>query len=290
MSHFTVMVIGDNPEDQLAPYDESIQTAPRITGEVSDEEKQRMIEYYKNEKGIEYSTFDELYKEKGEDWNGNSWKKDGDKWVSITTYNPDSKWDWYQLGGRWTGFLKLKEGSDGEVGEHSLVSERRAKPGYADAALKKDIDFEFMKNNAAEKASEWYDKVMNLIGHTEPNKPWCEFVEKVKNKEITIDEAREQYYTQPRLIEAKKHTEELGWFFEVDEFLQPKEEYVKTERDAAVSTFAVLKDGVWYERGKMGWWAVVHDEKDQDVWNSKVSELIDSVDDDTLISIYDCHI
>lgn len=23
----------------------------------------------------------------------------------ITTYNPDSKWDWWQLGGRWNGFL-----------------------------------------------------------------------------------------------------------------------------------------------------------------------------------------
>lgn len=290
MSHFTCLVIGDNPEDQLAPYDENIQTPPRVRDEVSDEEKQRMIEYYKENGGFEYPTFDELYKKKGKDWNGNSWKKEDGKWVEYTTYNPDSKWDWYQLGGRWTGFLKLKEGADGEVGEHSLVSERRAKPGYADAALKKDIDFEFMKNKAAEKASEWYDKVMNLIGHTEPNKPWSEFVEKVKNNEITIDEAREQYLAQPRLVEAKKHTEELGWFFEADEFLQPKEQYVKTERDAAVSTFAVLKDGVWYEKGKMGWWAVVHDEKDQDVWNTKVSELLDTVDDDTLISIYDCHI
>lgn len=289
MSHFTVMVIGNNPEDQLAPYSENIRTAPIVSGEVSEEEKEQMIKFYK-ERGFEYPTFDELYKNKGEDWNGNTWRKEKGKWVEISTYNPNSKWDWYQLGGRWTGFLKLKEGVDGEVGEHSLVSERRSKPGYADAALKKDIDFESMKNDAAEKASEWYDKVMNLIGHTEPNKSWYKFAEKVEKKEITIDEARKQYHNQPRLVEVKKHQHEFGLFFSPDEFLTHKEKYVENEKNDAISTFAIVKDGEWYEKGKMGWWAVVQDEKDKDVWNAKVSELLDSVDDDTLISIYDCHI
>ena len=28
-----------------------------------------------------------------------------------STYNPNSKWDWYSIGGRWNGMLKLKDGS-----------------------------------------------------------------------------------------------------------------------------------------------------------------------------------
>lgn len=32
-----------------------------------------------------------------------------DKGNLLTTYNPNSKWDWYSIGGRWSGFLPLKE-------------------------------------------------------------------------------------------------------------------------------------------------------------------------------------
>jgi hypothetical protein len=40
----------------------------------------------------------------------------------------------------------------------------------------------------------------------------------------------------------------------------------------------------------MGWWAVVSNPKDQNEWNGQIKEMIDSLPDDTLISIYDCHI
>lgn len=55
-------------------------------------------------------------------------------------------------------------------------------------------------------------------------------------------------------------------------------------------TFAVLKDGEWYERGKMGWWAIVTDEKEDGVWEAEHKKLIEELPDNTLISIYDCHI
>ena len=36
------------------------------------------------------------------DWHGTKLDKNGN---SLTTYNPDSKWDWYQIGGRWCGCI-----------------------------------------------------------------------------------------------------------------------------------------------------------------------------------------
>lgn len=41
-----------------------------------------------------------------EDWNGGIGvvKKDG--LYARLTYNPDAKWDWYEIGGRWSGFLR----------------------------------------------------------------------------------------------------------------------------------------------------------------------------------------
>ncbi len=40
----------------------------------------------------------------------------------------------------------------------------------------------------------------------------------------------------------------------------------------------------------MGWWAMVSDEKDKNEWSKQFSSLIDSVSDDTMFSMYDCHI
>lgn len=65
------------------------------------------------------------------------------------TYNTKSKWDWYQLGGRWNNLLKLKPNStSGIQGSKSWMSLTKEKPGFTDSALKKDIDWEHesMKN------------------------------------------------------------------------------------------------------------------------------------------------
>lgn len=293
MSHFTVMVIGENPENQLEPYSEHIQTEPRVTGEVSEEDKNSMIEYYKKpENGGLELPFDELYAEHGDDWNGNSWEKRDGVWVEVTTYNPKSKWDWYQLGGRWTGFLKLKEGTTGEQGEFSLVSSRRAEAGHVDATIKGNIDIEGMRKDAAEKAAEYYDKVYDLIKDTPQHTSWSEFIKKLKAKEIDIDTARNQYHNQPRIkaLNTPEAREILGYFVDVDDFNVTKDEYVQQASNGALSTFAILKDGEWYEKGKMGWWACVSDEMEQKEWDEQVTKMLDELSDDTLISIFDCHI
>jgi hypothetical protein len=52
----------------------------------------------------------------------------------------------------------------------------------------------------------------------------------------------------------------------------------------------VVKDGQWYEKGKMGWFACVADEKDEDVWDREFAALLDGLPDDTLLTVVDCHI
>ena len=41
---------------------------------------------------------------------------------------------------------------------------------------------------------------------------------------------------------------------------------------------------------KMGWFAVVSDEKDEDAWVEEVKQLLASLPPDTLLTMYDCHI
>lgn len=57
-----------------------------------------------------------------------------------------------------------------------------------------------------------------------------------------------------------------------------------------LTTFAVLKDGKWHERGEMGWWACVSNEKDKGAWEREVESLIRGLDPDMIITCVDCHI
>ena len=42
MSHFTVMVIGENPEKQLEPFNENLEVAPYVEFTLADKAKERI--------------------------------------------------------------------------------------------------------------------------------------------------------------------------------------------------------------------------------------------------------
>lgn len=58
-----------------------------------------------------------------------------------STYNPQSKWDWWVVGGRWTGIYKLLPDATGIVGNTGTFGDA-APEGHADVARKGDIDVE----------------------------------------------------------------------------------------------------------------------------------------------------
>ena len=123
MSHFTVMVIGDEPEKKLAPFQEN------NMGDCPDE----FLQFTEDE---DYDV-DEKTGKKGY-WN-----------------NPNSKWDWYSLGGRWSGMIKLKNGANGKAGKGSLVMQNEV---GIDQANKKDIEnFSELTTFAVIKDGKWYE-------------------------------------------------------------------------------------------------------------------------------------
>ena len=101
----------------------------------------------------------------------------GDNGELYSTYNPNSKWDWYQVGGRWSGMLKTKN------------------ENYVNITKKKNI--------------------LNL-------------------REII--------------------------------------------------PFALIINGKWYEKGKMGWWGFVSDKKEENEWEDEFRQLIDKLPNETELS------
>jgi len=267
MSHFTVLVIntqGDNDfEEQLEPFYEGIEVPEYESCLVDDEDWERMRNYYAEHddpKAKEMSNT-ELYQKYGEDWNNNCWRDEGDeKWVEYSTYNPDSKWDWYVMGGRWRGMLLPKEGKVGVLGESGVFKNPPMIEGGVDQIRFGDIDWDGMIN---------------------PN----DFEKYTRFWEIYIEG------DEPKNEEEKKLIEQT--FYKKEYFVEKygdKETYIKAMM--TFSTYAVLKDGEWFEPGEMGWWGVSHAENEDKLdfelnfWDKFLKDL----PDDALLTIVDCHI
>jgi hypothetical protein len=248
MSHFTVLVIGDDIDGQLAPFQENnMGDCPEELLEFFDRTEEVMEDWenQKEDNPTEYGSIESF----AEEYHGYKINEEG----KFGYYeNPKAKWDWYQIGGRWMGTLILKEskidkarlGEPGAFGykEHSTDEILRT-----DQALKGDIDWKRMNEVGRIEAGESYDCAM-------------------KEKESVRD-----------IIYGVQTNETRG-------------EYIERTAGCGFSTFAVVKDGKWYERGEMGWWGIIMDEKEKRDWNIEFFSLVADLPDETLLTIVDCHI
>lgn len=382
MSHFSVLVIGENPEEQLAPYHE-FECTGRADEYVVDVDKteESLREYaeaterrFRSPDGESVSAYDDrFYREPTEEekkifgpiagsggngkisWSSRDWgdgqgyrtkvhfmpegwteveekpeesaaewiadyhgweivkpgqkldlnkkhkygylqvDKDGNVVKCIDRTNPNAKWDWYELGGRWRGFFRMKEMAPTVLGEPGLgeylAAQRGEEPknhhGMSDCGLKRDIDFAAMRRDAANEAGEQWDKAHAII-QDRPFRSWDEIRDSDEFKG-NIDGAREAYGSQD-VIKDWNASREFGFFDSPSKYLIPRERYCANAALGAFSTYAVVKDGQWFEKGSMGWFGISVNEKDQAEWDAQLGRLIDELPDDTMLSVYDCHI
>ena len=139
------MVIGEDADTQMEPFAQDLIVEEYEVGIVSESEKEDMMRFY-SRNSTPFTDFEECYKKNGDDWNGNTWRKDEDGvWREYSRYNPDAHWDWYEIGGRWAGKIVVKEGVEyvkpnfswgwPEDDKRKVLEQRRT-----DTALLKDIE------------------------------------------------------------------------------------------------------------------------------------------------------
>jgi hypothetical protein len=207
-----------------------------------------------------------------------------------------AKWDWYEIGGRWAGFFQLKPNRKGIKGsQYNFTGELSGSSGgKADICLKNAVDFEAMRKEVEEGAAKAYDAVWEAIKDTPTSEPWEMILADFRGKDI--EEGRRKYHAQPRVKAfrefsgSKEGRDMVGFFTNVEEFHIPREQYLQNARNGASVPFAVIKNGKWHERGTMGWWGAVRDEKDPETWDSMVAQLMDDLPEEALLVVCDCHI
>jgi hypothetical protein len=146
MTHFTVGIIVPGQElsniqtfiaVQMAPYDENEEVEPYVSYSVEEAQAdltrdiarferilQRQDADYNLEKCREHlgklrvTTPEEKYRDYIA--HHEHFDEDGDP---ISTYNPESKWDWYVIGGRWDGWINDRETSGETVNDNLATTE-----------------------------------------------------------------------------------------------------------------------------------------------------------------------
>lgn len=214
MSHFIVIVdtSKNDVDDLLAPYSEELSVAPykvdcyckrhsqnnqvreeleRHFGGKFDDVKRKPYNEIKPEDRPEWEEYigdwleleAELEKKIGgivdpecEDCKGTGRR--------TTTYNPNSKWDWYSIGGRWMGYFTVKDGVEEKLGK-SGVFDNKAEEGTADIVKVKDIDIAKAKEADKENVEKQYK------AYTKENYPFSDVKKGETKKEYVLRKTKD---------------------------------------------------------------------------------------------------
>jgi hypothetical protein len=177
MSHFSVLILGLDPELQLEPFAELTGN----DGPVAEDYRAEFDPHYAAEdipaeaaRAVAQAEADGLacaagyraaleakdYADILADWVGGEAGPDGD-WGFYR--NPNAKWDWFMLGGRWQGKLRLHAGRSGKSGECSWTNDGEPEdPNAFDQAEAGDIDWAATRQEltpfAVLKDGEWHEQ------------------------------------------------------------------------------------------------------------------------------------
>jgi hypothetical protein len=243
---------------------------------------------------------------------------DGSVYKVFKRTNPNAKWDWWQVGGRWSGMLEVGYDPEKDPANMEICflcagsGKRNDEIGKAQRLINPDytcngcdgkgirskwptawvnrgnqiqvgkLDLSSIRDSKEIKAGNDYDRFYSLIGDN-PLPDWDELIAKYGHKE-----GREKYHSYESLkILANDDT--YRWV-DTDDYKCSRDEFVASARNKAMTTFAFIKDGVWSEAGEMGWFGVVTGDENKDDYYACYARMLDTLPDHYWLTVIDCHI
>lgn len=304
MSHFTVVAcVGDPKELEalLAPFDENLEVTPWRDFEDGAPSGHWAVESLRKHEGLNPDDATLAWTEVAAAHNRRYPDEspllvdDDGRAYSMSTRNPQAKWDYWRVGGRWGGYFPYRS----DYARLVLKPEAgwdspELKPGHCDGGPKRALDLQALRSESAAEAVLRYREFMELAKGTPEALPWRVFADNISENGYTLEQAREEYHSQPRIqaLKGTKFDEPFG--DDVAEEFGGKSgaRYAEIARARAVPGFATLTtEGRWMAPGRMGWFGA-HDDSESDridYWEA-ANAYIDSLSDDTWLISVDCHI
>lgn len=291
MSHFCGLVIltpqyakVNGMDDSLAKYDENLETPEYRKCDLSDNDKQRFLEYYLINKSenkqlhkaykkfkLGFITFmrgkksyltQKQYQEKYPNARD---KETKEGWASALIYENPEKWVEYFKQG-YPEFWNSFEDTYAEFGDDwNSNSWRKDEKGvwavYSSYNPNSKWDWYSV-------GGRWSNSIKTKSG---------EFVDMCKFDEIDFEPYSDDCYEDGK-----------DWLGNPCKKLKEGYEWHYDNKDNF--PFCVVIDGVWYEKGDMGWWGMVANEKGEEEWNGEVAALLEKIPADSDVYNVDFHI
>jgi hypothetical protein len=304
MSHFTVAIrvpaavelteLSDRIDQMLIPYKEK---------DCGDEDPEELKQYLKfddcteevlkgwaeKEGEANYETVEEYAK----DYHGYvSHEGKFGRW-----HNPNQKWDWFQVGGRWSGMLPVKISAQTSAfhGERSWMNRNDpVDPGTADGCRIEDIDFDAVATETRQKMSDF----------------WREWTAATAGDEVVLNDFHGPRSTALAigLLACKDATELTGAEWKTskwsrqntpgvdrfDVFKQVSEEEFFRDYEkhfVSIKAYARLDQDGWKEPGEMGWFGVSYaTPESREAYRKDFLGWLRAGDQRDWVVIVDCHI
>lgn len=291
MSHFSVLVPANDEqhlEDLLAPFMENCCSQPSYDYMTFYDEEDKLQEKAKEVVTADSYTGQQCAGAVGktmlEYYGEGDFDKFCDEWTGLSRdplegrigywQNPDAKWDWYSIGGRWSGYMQLKEpviwdapggivgcGRPGVFGKplRGLLCCDWAPVSWIDWKGMRDKDFEeALEHFRTFKKCQAEAEAMDVEAHLDEFRAdFLELLEREKDWEGTLHE-----YVKGRLLGKALQRENI-WTWGQDDLSELSEEEFILKQKAKALTFAFVDtEGHWVQRGQMGWWALVSDKNE----------------------------
>lgn len=286
MSHFTVLVVGKDLEEALQPFHEFECTGTNDQYVIDQDKTAELLEQIAGGESLESALgdygFQDLQVQSEAEVDRDETHKYGFAVVgngvlikAVKRTNPNKKWDWYQVGGRWKGKLLTKDG-------------RRV-----DQAIVGDIDFDGMIASCSHRAAKLYDDVFRVIAGRE-FLGWKSCLARHKAGEITIEEARNLFNSQVILKDLAESKVVDKW--DASEVLEPilasdRTTYIQGESKLNASTWAFLNERTWLERGSMGWFGMSDaNDESTSTYLDIFWKTVKALHADEILTVVDCHI
>jgi hypothetical protein len=222
--------------------------------------------------------------------------------------NPNAKWDWYQIGGRWSGHWPAKENAETDYGERSFLNEEeKISPNQVDIIRIKDIDFTRSYIKTAEKVQKFlsdYDSLFKTGVTPEEPSPFYGI------RHTALSVGLLQCLDEPEITEAQRKTCRLDpwpenrWFkndkgesiprYDVIAPIPSDAEFVEflNNHFNQLRTYAYLdEDEGWVEPGKMGWFGMSSATTDgRKEYDKSFMNWLKDGDPEEWVVCVDCHI
>lgn len=317
MSHYIVTVclpasaaenIEEDLEAALAPFDKNTEVEPYreyISGEPEDHWIIKAMRREGDETRVsDWRTFVAVVKDRyGNDSYYDQYQmevgKDGGpvrafKW---STYNKRSKWDWYLIGGRWTGYYDLKPEFIGDPrvinGQAGAMTEPNEDRSKCDGGPVEMLNFESMRLHNALEGMEKYRRFHSIVSQHPAADGWPHFADLAGSGQMEIDDARRAYREQPAVQALDQDEVFRHWWGEpFEEFGYSEDDFIAIKRREAVSGFALLTlDGEWRGPGEMGWFGMSSDTPgSQEAFQVASNKYLEDLPGDTYVIAVDVHI